>query len=135
MFESKPKTKKRASKKSKSPEVDPLVKAAEGFKALAEKMEEDQARYSNKSESNSTMTSRDFCYWLQGAIELGTAEGGLSKEQLGCIKKHLDMVFRHEIDPSFGSNREDLEKIHEGSKKPQPFPRYPRFDPHSKLMC
>lgn len=52
------------------------------------------------------MTSRDFCYWLQGALELfGTAQG-LTPEQLALIQKHLALVFVHEIDPSAGRPRE-----------------------------
>ena len=48
------------------------------------------------------MTSRDFCYWLQGFFEInGRAE--LTADQVACVKKHLDMVFLHEIDPSPGN--------------------------------
>ena len=45
------------------------------------------------------MTSRDFCYWLQGMFELSDPKS-LTKEQTSLIKKHLHMVFEHEIDPS-----------------------------------
>ena len=57
------------------------------------------------------MTSRDFCYWLQGYFEIGDKVPqppephggyGLNGDQLECIKRHLAMVFVHEIDPSFG---------------------------------
>lgn len=52
------------------------------------------------------MTSRDFCYWLQGYIEIGGADKNkgaetLSYQQVECIQKHLAMVFKAEIDPSF----------------------------------
>lgn len=47
------------------------------------------------------MTSRDFCFWLQGFFEL-TAEVGMSKEQTEMVKRHLALVFTHEIDPSMG---------------------------------
>lgn len=57
------------------------------------------------------MTSRDFCYWLQGHFEIGTEET-LSPEQVSLIKKHLAMVFLHEIDPSFGKDNEALDEIH-----------------------
>jgi hypothetical protein len=46
------------------------------------------------------MTSRDFCYWLMGVLEVAKLET-LDKEQVKTIKHHLDMVFVHEIDPSF----------------------------------
>ena len=46
------------------------------------------------------MKSRDFCYWLQGVFEVMNPVG-LNPTQTALIKKHLDMVFIHEIDPSF----------------------------------
>ena len=58
------------------------------------------------------MTSRDFCYWLMGHLEL-TDSASLSSEQLKIIKQHLQMVFVHEIDPSFPDNQQDeLNTIH-----------------------
>ena len=53
------------------------------------------------------MTSRDFCFWLQGFLELragalGTAREGLTVAQTECIARHLALVFEHEIDPSAG---------------------------------
>jgi hypothetical protein len=66
------------------------------------------------------MTSRDFCFWLQGYFEIGT--GGprapepatdprdvLSKDQVDVIKKHLALVFKHEIDPNMGSESHQIE--------------------------
>lgn len=59
------------------------------------------------------MTSRDFCYWLQGYFELsGTTT--LDAKQSELVKKHLHMVFYHEIDPSFGKDKQTLDKIHGG---------------------
>lgn len=46
------------------------------------------------------MTSREFCYWLQGMFELN-APSSLNERQTKMIKNHLDMVFIHEIDPSY----------------------------------
>jgi len=46
------------------------------------------------------MTSRDFCYWLQGYFEISKAST-LSEEQTQDVRNHLNMVFIHEIDPSF----------------------------------
>lgn len=63
------------------------------------------------------MTSRDFCYWLQGYFEV--AEAGedtvaLDDVQIGVIKKHLSLVFKHEIDPSMGdqTHQAELNAIH-----------------------
>lgn len=64
------------------------------------------------------MTSRDFCYWLQGWFELnGTIDHreGATKETLEMIQNHLSLVFKHEIDPSMGNaaHQKELNKIHE----------------------
>lgn len=67
------------------------------------------------------MTSRDFCYWLQGFFELREANGlptdsPLAPKQVQCIRNHLHMVFKHEIDPSHGdaAHQEVLQKAHGG---------------------
>lgn len=66
------------------------------------------------------MTSRDFCYWLQGALELSKYDDGLSIAQVEIIQNHLNMVFIHEIDPSFPEEQKaDLSKAH-GGQKPKP---------------
>ncbi len=44
------------------------------------------------------MNSIDFCYWLQGYFEVSKAED-LTPEQTEIVKSHLDLVFKHEIDP------------------------------------
>lgn len=65
------------------------------------------------------MTSRDFCYWLQGYFEIAVPPiGELDKNQIECIRKHLALVFKHEIDPSAGSSQHQdiLNEIHEGKK-------------------
>lgn len=64
------------------------------------------------------MTSRDFCYWLQGAFEITKAKA-LSEDQVAVIQAHLNLVFKHEIDPSMGDKKlqDELNKIHESSKK------------------
>jgi hypothetical protein len=61
------------------------------------------------------MTSRDFCFWLQGFMELGDlavaaqtqvsqvpGRLALSPDQVDCVRKHLALVFKHEIDPNMG---------------------------------
>ena len=52
------------------------------------------------------MKSRDFCYWLQGFCEIaeGRALGAtfrvsLDESQCDMVKRHLALVFQHEIDP------------------------------------
>jgi hypothetical protein len=61
------------------------------------------------------MTSRDFCYWLQGSFELNEPQT-LNKKQTELIKKHLNMVFIHEIDPSHGDEEHQgkLTAAHQG---------------------
>lgn len=56
------------------------------------------------------MTSRDFCYWLQGHLELRGLNSGLALDagQVECIRKHLNLVFKHEIDLSAGSAEHQL---------------------------
>ena len=50
------------------------------------------------------MTARDFCYWLQGVFEVGSLatqavdEGYLNGAQCKMIRRHLALVFKHEID-------------------------------------
>ncbi len=74
------------------------------------------------------MTSRDFCFWLQGFLEIqaasndrpfapGEQEPGpitLTAGQLRCVQRHLELVFKHEIDPSAGPQKvqDALNKIH-----------------------
>lgn len=67
------------------------------------------------------MTSRDFCYWLQGFLEVAKPNS-VSHEQLEAIKNHLNMVFVHEIDPSFpASQQAALNATHTGAPaRPRP---------------
>ena len=63
------------------------------------------------------MTSRDFCYWLQGYFELNEElnDGrGLGAAQTEMVKRHLAMVFKHEIDPSIPDLTGELQAIHDG---------------------
>jgi hypothetical protein len=64
------------------------------------------------------MTSRDFAYWLQGFFEIsGTEALTMNAEQVSMVKKHLSMVFIHEIDPSMGDaqHQKKLDEAHGGS--------------------
>lgn len=65
------------------------------------------------------MTSRDFCYWLMGSMELKASTNpsespSFSSEEYKCIKAHLNLVFKHEIDPSMGPKEHQtvLNQIH-----------------------
>lgn len=77
------------------------------------------------------MTSRDFCFWLQGFFEVGDPKT-LTGEQLDLVKRHLNLVFIHEIDPSMGNKEEQdkLNAVHE-SKTP---PKWPDGSP-MKMRC
>lgn len=69
------------------------------------------------------MTSRDFCYWLQGFFEI-TADPNpvLTVNQIITIKNHLAMVFLHEIDPSHGdkTHQDALSAAHQGGAAVEP---------------
>lgn len=61
------------------------------------------------------MTSRDFAYWLQGKLE-GRKITDLTTAELELIPAHLNLVFKHDIDPSMGdaAHQESLNEIHNG---------------------
>lgn len=68
------------------------------------------------------MRSRDFCYWLQGYLEIqraGAVEGAiktspLMPKQVEVIQSHLSLVFKHEIDPSEPGDAAENQAIHDG---------------------
>lgn len=63
------------------------------------------------------MKSVEFCYWLQGLFEVGEPTT-LNEKQVDLIKRHLNMVFVHEIDPSYPTDQiPKLNDIH-GTNKP-----------------
>ena len=66
------------------------------------------------------MTSRDFVYWLQGFAELNTAPP--TEAQWTAIKNHLNLVFRHEIDPSMPDPTGELQAVHDGKVEPVAIP-------------
>lgn len=78
------------------------------------------------------MNSRDFCYWLQGLMEVGEPTE-LNAKQVDLIKRHLNMVFIHEIDQSYPAEQQDaLNKAHAGEKPAIPDylnPKSPRYEP------
>ncbi len=61
------------------------------------------------------MTSRDFAYWLQGFFEISQCTE-INEKQTQIIKNHLNMVFKHEIDPSHGNadHQKILSDLHRG---------------------
>lgn len=79
------------------------------------------------------MTSRDFCFWLQGFMELHAAGQSeprphdapelpdlrLNAAQTRTVKNHLALVFKHEIDPSMGGTelQKQMQKIHDLNKQ------------------
>jgi hypothetical protein len=74
------------------------------------------------------MTSRDFAYWLMGYFEISNPVT-IDALETDMIKRHLALVFKHEIDPSMGENKHQqaLDEIHNGSSsgsnKPDQRPR------------
>ena len=48
------------------------------------------------------MNERDFCYWLQGYMEL-TYSQELNQEQVAIIKNHLNLVF-NKLTPNIQPN-------------------------------
>ncbi len=68
------------------------------------------------------MTSRDFCFWLQGYLEINGhapstgVDESLQPKQVECIRQHLGLVFKHEIDPAMGPPKHQaaLDAIHSG---------------------
>jgi hypothetical protein len=61
------------------------------------------------------MTSREFAYWLQGFFEITGPTATLTSTQVDMVRKHLSLVFKHEIDPSY-PNAEKLNQIHNASQ-------------------
>jgi hypothetical protein len=59
------------------------------------------------------MLSRDFVYWLQGFFEISEPTT-IGEKETEMIKKHLALVFKHEIDPSMGDEKHqnELNAIH-----------------------
>lgn len=65
------------------------------------------------------MTAESFCYWLQGYFELhaaGLPDGVrvMTIKQVEAVKRHLAMVFLHDIDPKLGDakTQAELHKLH-----------------------
>ncbi len=66
------------------------------------------------------MKSVEFCYWLQGLFELAKPTE-LNAEQTELVRRHLSMVFVHEIDPSYPPEQQSgLNKLHVGTPENPP---------------
>lgn len=62
------------------------------------------------------MKATEFCYWLQGLFELSNTKS-LDEYQTDLIRRHLQLVFIHDIDPSYPKEQQDLlNKIHNADK-------------------
>lgn len=61
------------------------------------------------------MKSVEFCYWLQGLFEVGEPKE-LNEKQTDLIRKHLNMVFIHEIDASYPADQQDKLNAAHGNK-------------------
>ena len=79
------------------------------------------------------MTSRDFCYWLQGFFEVQGLDNtvSISDGQAQLIRAHLNLVFNHEIDPDNFKNKtvdeiKVYDEIHKGARS------VTEFEPTSK---
>ena len=60
------------------------------------------------------MTSRDFCFFLQGFLEVSGPDAEINKAKLDIIRNHLNLVFKHEIDPSMPDPTGELQALHDG---------------------
>jgi len=60
------------------------------------------------------MKADNFCYWLQGFMEL-TDPKTISEEQLDDIKAHLRIAFKYDIDLRYGdeAHQAKLSEIHD----------------------
>ena len=60
------------------------------------------------------MKSSEFCCWLQGFLELADPKQGITAAQTEIIKRHMALVFKYEIDPSYGDKETQrlLDAIH-----------------------
>ena len=61
------------------------------------------------------MTSQSFAYWLMGYFEIANPVK-IGEKETELIKKHLALVFKHEIDPEMGDEKhqQELNAIHNG---------------------
>lgn len=46
------------------------------------------------------MKSQEFCYWLQGCLELNPEMSNFSATQMNCIEKHLELTTKYDTTPN-----------------------------------
>jgi len=81
------------------------------------------------------MRAVEFCYFLQGYMELANPET-ISEKDLEMIKGHLKLAFRDDIDPSMGTyeHQMELSAAHEGMNLQEFFEQYPHLNPHGNNL-
>lgn len=81
------------------------------------------------------MTPENFCYWLQGLLEIGNPDQ-LTKQQIEIIQDRLDLVFNKET-PTRKLNlttfKEHMEKLGKESDNKTNLP-YPVDNPYKQLV-
>lgn len=62
------------------------------------------------------MLSHEFIHWLDGYLDSGDFEHGMSEAHTDRIRAKLNNVFRHEIDPEQDAGRDAgaLRQVHDG---------------------
>jgi len=66
--------------------------------------------------TSSLVTPENFCFWLQGYLELATAGDicdDLTDEQVKCIKDHLALVFAKVTPDRVGKKKKKVKKIND----------------------
>lgn len=91
------------------------------------------------------MTPSEFCYWLQGHLEIGGAAiKQLDEAQTQMIREHLGYVFEHMggrkpvMSPLIKKALEEaIERLHKEEGDDGLTPRIPRirFDTPHRLIC
>ena len=78
------------------------------------------------------MKSESFVYWLQGYFEIAQPTE-IGPDETEMIKRHLNLVFKHEIDPSMGDEKHQqvLNEIHSPSGGKINFPS---FNPDKEIL-
>jgi len=82
------------------------------------------------------MEGYNFCLWLKGGFDM-LENKTFSINQIESIKTKLNLVFKHEIDPSFGELEGELNKIHNPPiiNIPKSRPGVKPWDAPRRLMC
>lgn len=74
--------------------------------------------------SKEHITPENFCYWLQGKIEIDGEIKPLTKKQVEVISEHLQKVF-NKVTKKTLSGEEVLREL----TKPEKFPSFPDLRP------